>query len=261
MSAKSMQFDFTHKRVAVVGAARGIGQELIRAFAVAGAEVWACDILLDELQGRVRQSDLASATVYCLHTDVTDETSVRSTVGTITAKAQRSLDVLVYVAGGVCGQSPKPLEQVTLAEWRSIVDVNLQGAFLACREVLPRMKEQGGGRIIIISSGAGLHPSFTGIQSYCAAKHGQVGLVRQLAQELTSFNITVNAIAPGFMTTNPDTARQWSGYSDEFRRDFLKHRVLQRTGTPEDVAYATLFLASDYAAWITGQVLPVTGCP
>jgi 3-oxoacyl-[acyl-carrier protein] reductase len=85
--------------------------------------------------------------------------------------------------------------------------------------------------------------------------------VRQLAQELGPFGITVNSVAPGFMRTSPDYERQWEGYDAAFQAQLLDRIAMRRAGTAEDIAYAVLFLASDYASWITGQVLPVTGSP
>ena len=169
--------------------------------------------------------------------------------------------MLVYVAGGVLGQLPKPLEEVTPEEFAGIVDANLKGCFLFARAVAPGMKKAGGGRIVTISSRAGLATSLTGIQAYASAKHGQVGLVKQLAQELGPFGITVNSVAPGFMATSPDYERQWNSYSEEFRRTFADRIAMRRMGRPEDIADAVLFLASDHASWITGQTLPVTGSP
>ena len=170
-------------------------------------------------------------------------------------------DVMVYVAGGVRGQRALALEAVTAEAFRDIVDVNLTGCFLVAKAVVPAMKAKGTGRIVTISSRAGLATSLTGIQSYAAAKHAQLGLVRQLAQELGPFGITVNSVAPGFMATSPDYERQWASYTQEFRGTFTERIAMRRMGTPADIAHAVLFLASDYASWITGQVLPVTGSP
>lgn len=253
-----MLIEFPGKRVLVVGAARGIGRAIARAFAERGGAVWAADILRDEvdrLAGPLGGGAIRAATV-----DVTDPASLAALAETA-ADGAAAVDVLVYVAGGVRGQSAAPIEEVPVANWAAIVEANLTGAFLAAQAVVPGMKRAGKGRIVTISSRAGLATSLTGIQSYAAAKHGQIGLVRQLAQELGPFGITVNSVAPGFMATSPDYERQWAGYTDEFRKGFAERIAMRRMGTPEDIAHAVLFLASDYASWITGQVLPVTGSP
>lgn len=244
-----MQIRFDGKRVIVAGAARGIGRAITRAFAADGANVVACDRLVAEIEAGER--------ITALPVDVTDPNSIDKVV----AAAGGRVDVLAYVAGGILGQVPKPLEQVTAEEFAGIVDVNLKGCFLFAKAVAPGMKQAGGGRIVTISSRAGLATSLTGIQAYASAKHGQVGLVKQLAQELGPFGITVNSVAPGFMATSPDYQRQWNSYSEEFRAGFADRIAMRRMGKPEDIADAVLFLASDHASWITGQTLPVTGSP
>src|SRR6476660_2366791 len=241
-----MQIRFDGKRVIVAGAARGIGRAITRAF---GADVLACDRLVDQIEKGER--------IKALPVDVTDPVTIDKVVGA----AGGPVDVLVYVAGGVLGQRPKPLEEVTPEEFAGIVDANLKGCFLFARAVAPGMKKAGGGRIVTISSRAGLATSLTGIQAYASAKHGQVGLVKQLAQELGPFGITVNSVAPGFMATSPDYERQGNSYSEEFRRTFADRIAMRRMGKPEDIADAVIFLASDHASWITGQILPVTGSP
>jgi 3-oxoacyl-[acyl-carrier protein] reductase len=244
-----MLIRFDGKTVIVAGAARGIGRAISRAFAADGANVLACDRLLGEIEPGERVTALA--------VDVTDPASIDDVV----AAAGGRVDVLAYVAGGILGQRPKPLEDVTPEEFAGIVDANLKGCFLFARAVTPGMKKAGGGRIVTISSRAGLATSLTGIQAYAAAKHGQVGLVKQLAQELGPFGITVNSVAPGFMATSPDYERQWNTYSEEFRDSFADRIAMRRMGKPEDIADAVLFLASQHASWITGQILPVTGSP
>jgi 3-oxoacyl-[acyl-carrier protein] reductase len=121
------------------------------------------------------------------------------------------------------------------------------------------MKRAGGGRIVNISSGAGLGVSLTGIQAYAAAKAGQMGLTRQLAHELGPFGITVNSVAPGFIRSNPTTERHWEAYGEEGQRRLIETIALKRLGSPKDIAWAVLFLASEFAGWITGHVLSVDG--
>ena len=253
-----MLITFPNRRVIVAGAARGIGRAIALAFAERGAQVWACDLLADEVE-RFAGPTAGDGIIHAAAIDVTDPASIERLVSS--AGREGEIDVLVYVAGGVRGQSAKPLENVSVAEWHAIVDANLTGAFLCAQAVAPPMKRAGKGRIVTISSRAGLMTSLTGIQSYAAAKHGQLGLVKMLAQELGPFGITVNSVAPGFMATSPDYERQWASYDEAFRAAFAERIAVRRMGKPEDIAHAVLFLASDYASWITGQVLPVTGSP
>jgi 3-oxoacyl-[acyl-carrier protein] reductase len=138
------------------------------------------------------------------------------------------------------------------------VAINLTSTMAVCRAVAPGMKRQGGGAIVNIGSGASLRASMTGVQAYCAAKHAVLGLTRQLAQELGPFGVRVNAVAPGFVQT-PATARQWASYSPERQRALVEGTPLRRLGTPQDIARAVLFLASDDAGFITGEILSVNG--
>jgi len=125
--------------------------------------------------------------------------------------------------------------------------------------VAPSMKAARYGRIVNISSGAGLGVSLTGIQAYASAKAGQIGLTRQLAHELGAWGITVNCIAPGFVRSNPSTERQWQSYGDEGQRRLIENIALKRLGSPDDIANGVLFFASEQAGWITGQTLAVDG--
>src|SRR5262245_34058437 len=250
-----MDIRFEGKRVIVAGAARGIGHGIAMAFAENGATVIACDRLVDEVEKFA--GPVKSGTIKAAKVDVTDKASVESVV----AAAGGPIDVLVYVAGGIRGQRPKPLEQVPVEDFHQIVDANLTGAFLFAQAVAPGMKQARKGRIVTISSRAAIAPSLTGIQAYASAKHGQLGLVRQLSHELGQFGITVNTVAPGFLRTSPDYEPQWEGWGAEGQKAFLERTAMRRMGTPDDIAHAVLFLASDYASWITGQILPVMGSP
>jgi 3-oxoacyl-[acyl-carrier protein] reductase len=121
------------------------------------------------------------------------------------------------------------------------------------------MKNAKWGRIVNISSGAGLGPSLTGIQAYAAAKAGQINLTRQLCQELGPYNITVNNVAPGFVRSNPATEKQWESYGEAGQKALVERIALRRLGTPDDIANGVLFFASDYAGWISGQVIRIDG--
>jgi 3-oxoacyl-[acyl-carrier protein] reductase len=153
----------------------------------------------------------------------------------------------------------RPLEEVTPQQWQAIFDVNVTGAFYLSQAVAPGMKAARFGRIVNISSGAGLGISLTGIQAYASAKAAQIGLTRQLAHELGPWGITVNNVAPGFVRSNAATERQWESYGAQGQRDLIERIALKRLGTPDDIAYGVLFFASDQANWITGQVLSIDG--
>lgn len=250
-----MEIRFDRQTVVVTGAARGIGGGIAEAFAALGAKVWACDVLPAELAALKTKAHVETRVV-----DITDSTAVDAFVHEVEGTAG-AIDVLVHVAGGVRGQAKQPIENVTDEAWREIYDVNVMGAFHAARAAVPAMKRKGAGRIVVISSRAGLGVSLTGIQSYASAKAAQLGLVRQLAHELGPFGITVNSVAPGFLRTSPDYERQWQSYGAEGQKAMVERIAMRRLGEPADIANAVLFLASPYAAWITGQVLPVTGGP
>jgi len=250
-----MSFDFGGRTVIVTGGAHGLGRAMSLAFVEHGGRVWTCDVLADELDG-TRQVCGDGCEVRVV--DVRDREAVSAFVAEA-AGATGRVDILVNNAGGVAGQVGRPLERVTPQEWQVIFDVNLSGAFNFSQAVAPGMKAAGWGRIVNISSGAGLRVSLTGIQAYAAAKAGLIGLTRQLAHELGPFGITVNCVAPGFIRSNPATERQWESYGAEGQRKLVESIATRRLGRPEDIAHATLFFASDYAAWITGQTLAVDG--
>jgi 3-oxoacyl-[acyl-carrier protein] reductase len=253
-----MDLDFNGKTAIVTGAAHGFGRAISVAFAARGASVWACDLVADELGETERLCRSAGGTCTARTVDVRDKTAVNAFVAAAAA-AGGHVDILVNNAGGVLGQVGRPLEDVTPEEWQAIYDVNVTGAFYFSQAVAPGMKAARFGRIINISSGAGLGISLTGIQAYASAKAAQIGLTRQLAHELGPWGITVNNVAPGFVRSNAATERQWESYGAEGQRDLIDRIALKRLGTPEDIANGVLFFASDQANWITGQVLSIDG--
>lgn len=250
-----MNIEFRGKRVMVTGAAHGFGRAISLAFATRGAQVWACDVLEAELAETERLCRDGGGECHVGVVDVTDRAAVEAFV----ARAGGHIDVLVNNAGGVLGQVGKPLETVSAAEWQQIFDVNVSGAFYCAQAVAPGMKAARAGRIVNISSGAGLGVSLTGIQSYASAKAAQIGLTRQLAHELGPWGITVNNVAPGFVRSNPTTERQWESYGADGQQALIDRIALKRLGSPDDIAHAVLFFASEFAGWVTGQVLSVDG--
>ncbi len=174
-------------------------------------------------------------------------------------KEQGRLDILVNCAGGVRGQVGRPIETVTDADWKVIFEANVDGAFYLAQAAAQPMRDGGFGRIVNIASGAGLRPSLTGIQAYTAAKHALVGLTKQLSQDLGPSGVTCNAVAPGFVRSNPATERQWESYGPEGQARLVASVHTRRLGKAEDIANAVVFLASEQAAWISGQILSVDG--
>jgi 3-oxoacyl-[acyl-carrier protein] reductase len=217
----------------VTGTAHGIGAAIAAMLEAEGAAVHGVD--LDTL-------------------DVTDARAVEAFVG-----RHGPFDVLVNNAGGVCGQTGRPLEEVSEDDWRAVVDANLTSTFLCTRAVVPGMKQRAWGRVVNISSGAGRSVSLTGIQAYASAKAGQIGLTRQTAHELGRFGITVNCIAPGFVLSNPSTRRQWESYGEQGQAALVEGIAVRRLGTAEDIANGVRFFTAEASSWVTGQTLSIDG--
>jgi 3-oxoacyl-[acyl-carrier protein] reductase len=249
-----MKIAFEGQRVIVTGAGHGFGRAISKAFADAGAMVWACDL---NSAGLEETKKLCGKSCHVRTLDVSNRAVVTAFV--TEAAGGAAIDVLVNNAGGVRGQVGRPIEEISEQDWHTIFDVNVTGAFYFAQAVTPGMKQRKRGRIINISSRAGLEISLTGIQAYASAKAAQIGLTRQLAHELGPWGITVNNVAPGFVRSNPTTERQWESYGETGQHKLVESIALKRLGSPEDIAHAVMFFASDYASWVTGQVLSVDG--
>ena len=247
-----MNIRFDGRTIVVSGAASAFGRAIATRFVELGARVFGCDINV----GAVDR--LKSAGIIFDLVDLSDRAAAAAWIHSVEERSGTAIEVLVNNAGGVGGQAYRPLEDVTDTEWDRLFAINLGSAFALSRAAAPAMKRAGKGLIVNIASIAALQPSLTGIQAYCAAKHALLGLTRQLAHELGPHGIRVNAVAPGFVRTEA-SEKQWAGYSPDKQRALVESIAMRRLGTPEDIANAVMFFASDLAGFVNGQILAVNG--
>lgn len=237
----------------VTGVVGGIGAAIAARLASDGARVVISDLPGEKLAERGDALGLPA-----ISADLGDPASVNEMTARIIDE-HGAPDILVNAAGGVRGQVGTPLEEVNPDAWHTIFAANVDASLYLAQALVPAMKTRGWGRIVTISSGAGLRPSLTGIHAYTAAKHALVGLTKQLSLELARHGITVNSIAPGFILSNPATERQWAAFGPEGQAQLINRIHTRRLGTPEDIAAAAAFLTSEEASWITAQILSVDG--
>ena len=233
----------------VTGASRGIGLAIARAFAAEGAFVVLAARDTAKLQDAVSKIQAAGGRAEAQALDVANRASVEAGIAAILAGHGR-IDHLVNNAGVT---RDKLLLRMKDAEWQQVIDTNLTGVFLCTQAVLKPMLKQKGGRIVTITSVVGLGGN-AGQANYAASKAGIIGFTKSVAREVASRGITANAIAPGFIETDMTAAM-----TEKAREAVLGAIPLGRVGRPEDVAGAALFLVSDAAAYVTGQVLAVDG--
>jgi 3-oxoacyl-[acyl-carrier protein] reductase len=244
-----MQRLLENKVVVVTGAGRGIGKAIALRLAGEGATIAACGRTLANVEATASEVTKAGGKATAYAVDVVNGAQVAETSEKILREFGR-VDVLVNNAGVTRDQL---LLRMTDEEWDTVLDTNLKGAFHFTKSVSRAMLKQRSGRIINITSIIGLTGN-AGQSNYAASKAGLIGFTKSVARELASRNITANAVAPGFIVTEMTEAL------GEPAREMLKTRIaLGRLGAAEDVANVVLFLASDLAAYVTGQVITVDG--
>ena len=234
----------------VTGAARGIGKAIALAFIREGAKVAIIDLdkeRLEILKKEINKENREAMTIFC---DITKSSEVNGMVDQVRKRFGR-IDILVNNAGIIRRGT---IETVTEEEWDRVIEVNLKGTFNCCKAVVETMKQQGYGKIINVSSIAGKMGDITSAPGYGSSKAGIDALTKTLARQLAPFGINVNAVSPHAIET--EMSAQWS---EERRKEIIASIPLGRLGKPEDVAEAVLFLASDEASFITGEILDVNG--
>jgi len=251
MTMDNDSMEFSGKTVLVTGSATALGFAAASAFLASGARMMLNNDSQAPLDGALQRLARYGDRVAGCRADIRDSSDVARLV-TTTAERFGGLDIVVNNAGT---NSSTLVEDLAEAEWDRVVDTNLKGTFLVCRAAIPVMKRTGrGGRIVNISSTAG-RSARIGAAAYCASKAGVLLLTRTLALELGRDGITVNAVCPGFIYAEDKTRQP----STEYREAFVAGVPLGRVGEPRDIAEAVLFLASERAKYITGDIITVDG--
>jgi 3-oxoacyl-[acyl-carrier protein] reductase len=240
---------FENKVVVVTGGCRGIGKAIVESFLAEGAFVWAWDYKLPDENEVFIENEEYRSRVRTVQVDVSSSESVNNATQKVLDESGR-IDILVNNAGIT---RDNLLLRMTESDWDAVINTNLKGTFLCTKAILRSMMNQRYGRIINISSIVG-EIGNAGQANYSASKAGVIGFTKSLAKEVASRNILVNAIAPGYVRT-----AMTEKLSPEQKEAFLKNIPLRREAEPEDIARVVLFLASDDASYITGQVINVDG--
>jgi 3-oxoacyl-[acyl-carrier protein] reductase len=242
-------FDLTGRVAVVTGASRGIGRAISLALAARGATLVVTDILSDAVNGFAAELTEQGRTAQAFTLDVTDAASIEAAVNGAIERFGH-IDILVNNAGIARDQL---LMRMKREDWDLVLRLNLTGAFACTQAVLRPMVKQRRGRIISISSVVGQMGN-AGQSNYAASKAGLIGFSKAVAREVASRSVTVNVVAPGLIDTDMTRA-----LPDTVRAEWVSKVPLARFGTADDVAAAVCFLASDEAAYVTGQVLAVNG--
>ena len=241
---------FSNQVVIVTGASKGIGRGIASLFAAEGAQVVLVgrdETHLEAMKTTIQEN---SGIAICVKGDVSNPKDMERMVDEVLDQYGR-IDILCHNAGIY---PHARLENMTLEEWQTVIDVNLTGTFLAVRACIPAMKAAGHGKIVITSSISGPQRALPGYSHYTASKGGVAGFIKTAAVELAKYKINVNGVEPGNIMTEGLEAT-----GSEHMNNMIRAIPLGYLGTPEDVAHAILFLASKEANYITGQNLIVDG--
>ncbi len=244
-------FDLTGKTALVTGGSRGLGKGIAEGLAAAGAKVAIVGVS-DGVHKTAKELCQKGYTVYAFQCDVSTEESINELVEKATETLGGTLDILVNNAGI---QRRNKCEDFLVEDWDDVLNVNLRSVFLLCQAAGRKMLEKGKGKIINVASMLSFFGGFT-VPAYAASKGGVMQLTKALSNEWASRGVNVNAIAPGYMATEMNTAL----INDEGRNKEILSRIpAKRWGTPEDMQGVAVFLASDASNYLSGAIIPVDG--
>ena len=253
-------YNLDHKITLITGAGSGIGRETSLAFAKENVQL----ILLDKNTGGILETEKMIVSEHrplCITADITKEQEVKDAVQQVIERFGK-IDILVNCTGVSTMQWSWNL---TEEEWDFNMDVNAKGCWLICKHVIPHMIKEKAGRIVLTASMAGKQGAPL-LAHYCASKYAVIGLCESIAKEVAQYNITVNAVCPGYVKTPmQDREVQWEaklrGIDDpeKVREEYIALTPLGRLSVPDDIAKGILFLASDQAAFMTGETIKISG--
>lgn len=258
MKSLNKLLDLQRKVAVITGGAKGIGKGIAYRMAEAGAKIMIADMDETAAQAAVQEFGAKGWTAEFLKIDVSSEEDVKNLINVCQEKFG-SVDILVNNAGIY---PPAPVAQMSEADFEKVMHVNLRSVFLTTKHAAEVMKQQGGGKIINITSIDALHPSMVGLAHYDASKHGVWGFTKNAALELAEHKIWVNAIAPGGIAT-PGVAAMSQGASTEQMeaqtKTFMSKIPMHRMGDPDEIGLVALFLASEMSSYMTGEQIVVDG--
>jgi len=244
--------DLSGKKILLTGAAGGLGLDSALEFVRAGGRVFALDI--DMEKGKLleqRAAKLGAGSLVYVNQDLGDQNQL---LRTLQSMVEREGEIEILVNNAAIYPA-KRFEDYSMDEYRRVQQINVEAAILCCQALLPGMKKRGYGRIVNVSS-VTVYGILPNLYPYVASKASLIGLTRAWAREFGAFGVTVNAICPGAIPTD---AEKIHPDPDAYAKFVLDHQALKRRGSPQDIANALLYFASDFSSFVTGQVLNVDG--
>lgn len=253
--AWARDFSVTDRVVLITGSGQGIGRELARQFAAAGAKVVVADLNVASAQSVTTEIEAAGGTSIALKVDVANPQSVEEMAAAV-QKAYGRIDILVNNASIFSSLAKHPFDEIPLAEWQAVMQVNITGTYLCTRAVAASMRQNGFGRIINVSS-ASVHRGTKNYLHYVTSKSAIIGMTNSLARELGADGITVNAVRPGTVAT--EVEERIASLTDDIKQRNIALQCIPRTIVPADLVGLVMFLSTPASSFVTGQTIACDG--